>query len=335
MKATNILGAIGNTPLVKLNKVASALSCDLYGKCEYLNPGGSVKDRIALNMIEAAEKSGHIQPGDTLIEPTSGNTGVGIALAAAVKGYKVIITLPEKMSHEKQVVMEALGATIYRTPTDVPSDHPDSHISLAKRLQAQIPRAHILDQYSNPNNPSAHYAHTAEEIYDDLGESLAMVVIAVGTGGTLTGVARKLKQLNPDIQIIGVDPYGSVLGGGTEVCPYDIEGIGYDFMPDVLDNSLVDRYIKINDQEAFTMARRLIKEEGLLVGGSSGANVWAAIHAAKSLNPGQSCVTFLCDSIRNYLTKFVDDKWMQEQGYTIETTMSETDHANEDANLSS
>lgn len=308
----NILQTIGKTPLVKLNRVARELPCELYAKCEFLNPGGSVKDRIGYAMVESAEKSGRIKPGDTLIEPTSGNTGIGIALAGAVKGYKVIITMPEKMSHEKQVVLEALGATIYRTPTEAAWDSPESHISLAKKLNQAMPHSHILDQYANPENPSIHYTTTAQEIWDDMQGKMDMVVIAAGTGGTITGVAKKLKELNPAIKIIGVDPIGSVLGGGTEIKSYLVEGIGYDFIPDVLDNSLVDRYIKINDKDSFQMARRLIREEGLLCGGSSGSAVWAAMQAAIELKKGQRCVVILPDSIRNYLTKFVDDRWMKE-----------------------
>lgn len=311
----NILQAIGQTPVVKLNRVGAELSCKLYGKCEFFNPGGSVKDRIAQSMIEAAEKDGKIKPGDTLIEPTSGNTGIGLALAGAVKGYKVIITMPEKMSHEKQVVLEALGAKIYRTPTEAAWDSPESHLSLAKKLQQKIPHSHILDQYNNPENPNIHYTATAQEIIDDFGSNLAMVVMGVGTGGTITGVAKRLKEANPHIIIIGVDPIGSVLGGGDEVKPYAVEGIGYDFIPDVLDNSLIDQYIKINDKDSFLMARRLIKEEGLLVGGSSGSAVWAALRAAKNLKKEEKCLVILPDSIRNYLTKFVDDEWMQQQGF--------------------
>lgn len=308
----NILQAIGNTPIVKLNRIGSELPCELYAKCEFLNPGGSVKDRIGYAMIESAEKAGKIKPGDTLIEPTSGNTGIGIALAGAVKGYKVIITMPEKMSHEKQVVLEALGAKIYRTPTIAAWNSPESHISLAKKLHQEIPHSHILDQYSNPENPQIHYETTAQEIWDDLNGKVDMVVMGAGTGGTITGVAKRLKELNPHIKIIGVDPYGSILGGGTEIKSYLVEGIGYDFIPDVLDNSLVDQYIKITDKDSFHLARRLIREEGLLCGGSSGSAVWAALQAAKTLKKGQKCVVILPDSIRNYLTKFVDDKWMKE-----------------------
>jgi len=311
----NILQAIGQTPHIKLHRVGHDLPCELFVKCEFLNPGGSVKDRIGYNMVLQAEANGTIQPGDTLIEPTSGNTGIGIALAAAVKGYQAIITMPEKMSREKQVVLEALGATIYRTPTEAASDDPDSHISLAKRLNKEIPHSHILDQYSNPANPGAHYHTTAEEIIADFGKNLHMVVMGVGTGGTITGVARRLKEHNPDIKIIGADPIGSILGGGTEVKSYDVEGIGYDFFPDVLDNSLVDRYIKTNDKDSFHLARRLIKEEGLLCGGSCGAAMSAALIAAQELSLDQRCLVILPDSIRNYLSKHIDNGWMLEHGY--------------------
>lgn len=309
-----ILEKIGKTPLVRFNRIGQELECELYGKCEFLNPGGSVKDRIALQMVDEAEKQGIIKPGYTLIEATSGNTGIGLALVGAVKGYSVIITMPEKMSHEKQVVLEALGATIYRTPTEAAWDSPESHISLAKRLNQQIPNSFYLDQYSNPANPDIHYLETGQEILDDAGDNLAMVIIGVGTGGTITGVAKKLKEHNPNIQIVGVDPYGSILGGGTDVHPYLVEGIGYDFVPSVLDNACIDHYVKVHDKDSFMMARQVIKEEGLLVGGSSGSAVWAALQTAKTLKKGQKCVIILPDSIRNYLSKFVDDQWMKAQG---------------------
>ncbi|MGY8751452.1 MAG: pyridoxal-phosphate dependent enzyme [Fidelibacterota bacterium] len=317
MPLDNILGAIGHTPTVKLNSVGNELNCNLYAKCEFLNAGGSVKDRIGRRMIENAEKSGRIKPGDTLIEPTSGNTGIGLALTAAVKGYKMIIVMPEKMSMEKEVTLRALGAEIIRTPTEAGHDHPEGLFHVANRLQKDTPNSHILDQYTNPDNPNAHYEGTAEEIWDDFGKNLDMLVVGVGTGGTITGIAKKLKENNPDIQIVGADPYGSVLGGGDEVYPYQVEGIGYDFFPDVLDNNMVDQYIKVNDQDSFTIARRLIKEEGLLCGGSCGTAVWAALQAANALDKGQNCLVILADGIRNYLGKFVSDEWMKKNKFEI------------------
>lgn len=311
----NILATIGRTPVVKINRLGSELDCELYAKCEFFNPGGSVKDRIGYEMVIQAEREGRIKPGDTLIEPTSGNTGIGIALAGAVLGYKVIITMPKKMSQEKQSVLELLGATIYRTRTEAASHDPDSHISLAKDLKAKIPDSHILDQYSNPNNPNAHYRGTAQEIIDDFGMNLHMVVAGVGTGGTITGIAKRLKEYNPFIKIIGVDPEGSILGGGTEIKSYQVEGIGYDFFPDVLNNDLIDAYVKTNDIDSFRTARQLIREEGLLVGGSCGAAMWAALQAAKSLSKGQKCLVLLPDSIRNYMSKYANDEWMKQQGF--------------------
>jgi cysteine synthase A len=302
---------------VKINKIAKNLDCNVYAKCEFFNPGGSIKDRIGWNMVEKAEKSGRIKPGDTLIEPTSGNTGQGIALAAAVKGYKCIIIMPEKMSKEKQIAIEALGAKIVRTPTEALSSDPESHISVAKKLNSELDNSHILDQYSNPANPDAHYYGTAEEIIKDFSDNLDMVVMSVGTGGTITGVAKRLKEKIPQISIIGADPEGSILGGGDEISSYLVEGIGYDFFPDVLDNSLVDRYIKTKDEESFIMARRIIREEGLLCGGSCGATMVAALQAASSLKKGQNCLVILADGIRNYMTKFPNDDWMKEKGFNI------------------
>jgi cystathionine beta-synthase/cysteine synthase A len=311
----NILQVVGNTPIVKLQRIGSELPVQLYAKCDFLSPGGSTKDRIAVRMIEGLERASRVGPGTTLIEPTSGNTGTGLAMTAAVKGYKLIITMPEKMSREKQVVMEALGAEIVRTPTEAAHDDPESLLGVAKRLNEEIENSIIPDQYENPDNPDAHYHGTATEIWEDFGDSLDMVVLTAGTGGTITGVARYLKEKKPDILVVGVDPEGSILGGRDEIFTYQVEGIGYDFIPGVLNRDLVDHWIYVNDRDSFQMARRLIREEGLLVGGSSGSAVWAMLEAVKLYPQVRKVVTLLPDSIRNYLSKFVSDDWMREHGF--------------------
>ncbi|KAF9925657.1 hypothetical protein FBU30_004608 [Linnemannia zychae] len=324
-----ILDHVGNTPLVRINKIAKSegLQCELLAKCEYFNAGGSVKDRIGKRMVEEAEKDGRLKPGCTIIEPTSGNTGIGLALAAAVKGYRTIITLPEKMSQEKVDVLKALGAEIVRTPTEAAWDSPESHIGVAKRLNAEIPDSVILDQYANPYNPVTHYDHTAEEIYRACNGQIDMFVAGAGTGGTITGIARKLKALCPNIIIVGVDPHGSILAQpeslNTSTESYKVEGIGYDFIPEALDRSLIDKWIKSEDKESFIMARRMIREEGILCGGSSGTAVAAAVQAAKELGPGKRCVVLLPDSVRNYMTKFLNDGWMQTNGFTDQTMDTE------------
>jgi cystathionine beta-synthase len=312
----SICQAVGQTPMVRLSRFGRDLPCELLGKCEFMNPGGSVKDRIGVRMLEDAEKSGRIKPGDTLIEPTSGNTGIGLALTGAVKGYRVIITMPEKMSREKQVVLEALGAEIIRTPTEAAWDSPESHIGVAKRLNEVIPNSHILDQYANESNPLAHEEGTGQEILEQCDGQLDAVVMGAGTGGTIAGVARAIKKAKPDVQIIGVDPEGSILAGPGEIKSYKVEGIGYDFIPEVLDRGLIDRWIKSNDRDSFRVARQLIRQEGLLVGGSSGTAAWAALQVGREMKPGQRVVVILPDSVRNYMTKFVDDVWMRQHGFS-------------------
>ena len=311
----DILQVVGRTPVVRLHRIGTDLPVELYAKCEFLNPGGSVKDRIAVRMVEGLEAADRIDAGSTLIEPTSGNTGAGLSMTAAVKGYKLIITMPEKMSREKQVVMEALGAEIIRTPTEAAHDDPESLLGVAKRLNEEIENSVIPDQYANPDNPDAHYDGTGAEIWDDFGDTLDMVVIGAGTGGTITGVARYLKERNPEIVVVGVDPEGSILGGHDEVFTYEVEGIGYDFIPDVLDQELVDHWVYVGDRDSFRMARRLIREEGLLVGGSSGTAVWAMLQALESYPQVRKALVILPDSIRNYLSKFVSDDWMAEHGF--------------------
>jgi len=312
---SSILETIGRTPTVKINRIASDLACNMYAKCEFFNPGGSIKDRIGYSMVLDAEKGGRIKPGDTLIEPTSGNTGIGLALAGAVRGYKVIIVMPEKMSKEKQVVLQALGAEIVRTPTEAAWDAPESHIGVSKKLQSELPNSHILDQYANPANPNVHYEQTAREIIEDLGGKVDMVVMGAGTGGTISGVAKRLKEECPGVIIVGADPIGSILAKDEGVSSYLVEGIGYDFIPDVLDRSLVDVWVKTCDKEAFALSRRLIREEGMLCGGSSGSAMQAALQEAGKLRPGQNCVVILPDGVRNYMTKFVDDGWMKSNDF--------------------
>ncbi|MEQ1891570.1 MAG: cystathionine beta-synthase [Planctomycetota bacterium] len=312
----SVLEAIGNTPMVRLKNIGKSTGCEYLAKCEYMNAGGSVKDRIGKRMVEEAQKSGRIKPGDTLIEPTSGNTGIGMALAAAVYGYRMIITMPEKMSREKQVVLEALGAEIIRTPTEAAWDAPESHIGVAKQLQKILPNSHILDQYSNPDNPLAHYHGTGKEIVEQTGGKLDYLVLTAGTGGTISGTARYVKEHVKGVKVIGVDPIGSILAGPGPIGSYKVEGIGYDFIPDVLDLKLVDEWVKTEDRESFLMARRLIRQEAMLVGGSSGSAVWAALQIGKKYGPSKRIVTLLPDSVRNYMTKFIDDRWMRENGFT-------------------
>lgn len=300
--------------MVRLGKLSDAYEVDILAKCEFLNPGGSVKDRIGWRMVEKAEAEGRIHPGDTLIEPTSGNTGIGLAMAAAIKGYRMIIVMPTKMSMEKQLVLEALGAQIVRTESNVPHDHPDSLFGVSKKLASETPNSHILDQYKNVNNWEAHYHGTAVEIIDQVGGKLDYFVASAGTGGTITGCGRRLKEAIPGVKVIGADPEGSILGGGEPGPPYKVEGIGYDFFPDVLDTSVVDHWVKTNDLSSFRFALDLIRDEAMLVGGSSGAAIQAALEVAKSAPKGSRMVVILPDSIRNYMSKHLDPNWRERNG---------------------
>ena len=316
----SVLDAVGNTPMVRLSRLGRDLPCELLAKLEFMNPGGSVKDRIGVRMLLEAEKAGRIKPGDTLIEPTSGNTGIGLALAAAVRGYRVIITMPEKMSQEKQVVLEALGAEIIRTPTEAAWDSPDSHIMVARRLREVIPNSHILDQYENPSNPEAHYSTTGPEIWEQTGGKVDVLVAGVGTGGTITGTGRFLKEKKPSVLVVGVDPEGSILASrfkgkmGTPR-PYRVEGIGEDFVPGALDMGVIDRMITVSDRDSFLTSRRLAKEEGIIAGGSSGSALHGALLVARGLAASKTVVVILPDSGRSYTDKMFNDDWMAEYGY--------------------
>jgi len=317
----NVLSCIGSTPLVRVNNIikSEGLKCDLLVKCEFFNAGGSVKDRIAYRMLQKAEEEGKIKPGETtVIEPTSGNTGVGLALSCAVKGYRCIIVMPEKMSMEKVRVLKGLGAEIIRTRTSAAFDDPDSHISIAQKLEKEIPGGWIPDQYENINNPDAHYYGTGLELIEQTKGKIDVLVAGAGTGGTITGTAKVLKEHIPGIKVIGVDPYGSILAqpeelNKTDVTYYDVEGIGYDFIPNVLLREYVDEWRKSSDQESMPMARRLLREEGLLCGGSCGTAFYHALEVAKTMPEGTTVVTILPDSIRNYMTKHLMDEWMWER----------------------
>lgn len=310
----NILQCIGNTPMVRLNRIPKdhGLECEMYAKCEFLNPGGSIKDRISYTMVLEGEKDGIVKPGTRLIEPTSGNTGIGVSLTCAVRGYGCTIVTPDKNSDEKMSTMSLLGSDIVQTPAMAHFEDPESFVSVTKKLLEENPNGISLDQYKNQVNPQTHYDYTAEEILDALG-TIDMFVMGSGTGGTVTGVARKLRERNPNCIIVTVDPKGSIIFGEGKPVLFFVEGIGGDFVPDVLDKSVIDKVIKPNDYQAFNMSREIIRKEGLLCGGSSGAITYSAIQAAKEMNlgAGKKVVVILPDGIRNYMTKFVSDQWME------------------------
>ena len=312
--ADSLLDLVGNTPMVRLGRVGSALSCDLVAKLEMLNPGGSVKDRPAIAMIDAAEREGLLKPGGTIVEPTSGNTGVGLAIVGAQRGYPCIFVMSDKMSDEKVALLRAYGAEVVVCPTAVPPEHPDSYYSVADRLTRETPGAYRPNQYYNQANPDEHERSTGPEIWQQTAGRITHFVAGIGTGGTITGVARYLKRMNPDIQVIGADPEGSVYSGGTGR-PYLVEGVGEDFWPPTYDPSLVDRTVMVSDADSFAAARRVTQEEGLLIGGSCGTAVHAALVVGAELGPGDLVVVLLPDSGRGYLSKVFNDEWMTRFGF--------------------
>jgi len=320
----NILKTIGNIPLIRLNKLAPGDGPAVYVKPEFLNPGGSIKDRMALHIIEKAERDGLLKPGGTIIENTSGNTGVGVAMVAAIKGYKAIFTMPDKMSNEKIDLLKAFGGRVIVTPTDVPADSPKSYYETAKRLHRETPGSFYLNQYHNPDNIEAHYLTTGPEIFEQTGGRINYLVAGIGTGGTLSGAGKFLKEKAPGIKNIAVDPHGSVFydyfktGKIPEPHVYKVEGIGEDMVTQAMDFSVVDDIIQVSDRDCFLMARELTRKEGLFAGGSSGGAVWAALKVAEKAKPDDVIVAILPDSGGRYLSKIFNDGWMSDNGFLVE-----------------
>lgn len=321
----NVLGAMGNTPLVRLERIGKDLPVPLYAKLEIMNPGGSVKDRVGANIIEQAEKRGELKPGGTVVEATSGNTGVGLAIASALKGYKTIFVMPDKMSNEKILLLRAYGARVVITPTAVGPDDPRSYYEVAKRLVRETPNAILANQYHNPDNPQTHVMTTGPEIWEQTDGKVTDVIIGIGTGGTITGVGRYLKSKNPNITIVGVDIEGSILTeiwqnngiipDGAYPKTYKVEGIGEDFLPSTMDIRVVDAIERAGDRESFLWARQLVRQEGIFAGGSSGSAIAGAIKYCRKLSGDRLAVVILPDSGSRYLSKFYDDKWMREFGF--------------------
>jgi cystathionine beta-synthase len=311
----SILEAIGHTPLVRLSRLGAGLRPQLVAKIEALNPGGSIKDRAALALIEAAERDGQLKPGGTIVEPTSGNTGTGLAIAASLKGYRVIAVMPDKMSKEKIDLLRAYGAEVVVAPTEVPPESPESYYRVADRLTQEIPGAFQPNQYKNQANPEAHYRTTGPELWRQSGGRITHLVVGVGTGGTVTGVGRYLREQKPDIEIIGADPVGSIFSSG-EVKPYLVEGVGEDFWPETFDPSVVDRYVTVSDRDSFLMTRRLAATEGILAGGSCGLALHAAVEVAREVDDSSAMIAvILPDTGRSYLSKVFNDGWMRQYGF--------------------
>lgn len=326
----NVLNTIGRTPLVRFRKLGSHTKASIYGKLEYMNPGGSVKDRIAFQIIADAEAAGEIKPGGTIVEATSGNTGAGLAMAAAVKGYRCIFVMPDKMSDEKIRALRAYGAKVVITPTNVAPEDPRSYYSVARRLANETPNAFYANQYHNQSNPRAHYHTTGPEIWQQLDGKVDAFVSAAGTGGTISGTGKYLKEHNPDCRVIAADPIGSVYydyfytGKMPPAYSYKVEGFGEDFLPTTMHFDFVDEVVRVTDKECFDTARRLVREEGLYTGGSAGGAVAAAIKYAERVDRHVNIVTILCDSTSRYLSKFFDDEWMRENGFLNEDPLSAT-----------